>query len=291
MSLSVRHQSERTTPKPPIYEQVHAVAVDKCKPFVERYNLETDPKKRIDLRHKIGRVFMRTYSLQILKLSEADWNRYCKERFELVNQARDSIAKEYLDSKLARGEIKLDDLELLAYEGEKVERFGGFRLSKAERKSISQFRIRERTSVLLLLDTLQFYLTIQAMGMALEPLSQINALVARRFGSDQNWVLAAAILATHENLVKRKLADLGVSDEEVERASKAGGLYPLIDMLERQILAKDKRQVSLEFYRASALRNIRNVLEHQGYNLKVSQGEMLDLLHDIQRFEKELYKS
>src|SRR5437667_8099733 len=142
----------------------------------------------------------------------------------------------------------------------------------------------------MLLDTLQFYLALQGMGVALEPLSQINALVARRFASDQNWVLAVGILISHENLIKRKLVDLGVPNQIIENISKKEGLHPLISMLEQKILDREKRSVSLEFYRSSALRAIRNKLEHEGYNLKVSQEEMLTLLRDIQRFENELYK-
>jgi len=129
----------------------------------------------------------------------------------------------------------------------------------------------------------------RALDLELEPFQQLNAIVHRRFGAQYYWSLAVALLATHENLVKKKLVELGMNEEEIERISRTKGFPKLIQQLARLIERKDKRSVSLAFYKTSSLRTVRNQLEHQGYKLAVTRDEIFDLLKDTLRFETELF--
>jgi hypothetical protein len=136
---------------------------------------------------------------------------------------------------------------------------------------------------------LSFQLGVMAVN--LEPLYQLNAMVARRFGGDGHWTLATAILATHENLVKKKLVELGLSEGKIEGISREKGFPALVGILAKEIQRKENRRVSLAFYKASALRMVRNKMEHEGYNLTVKREEVLDLLKEIRKFEAEMFPS
>ncbi len=96
-------------------------------------------------------------------------------------------------------------------------------------------------------------------------------------------------MATHENLVKKKLVELGMLEDLVEHLSRTKGFPKLIDRLAKLIERREKRRVSLTFYKTSSLRTVRNKIEHEGYKLGVTRDEVFDLLKDTLRFETELF--
>jgi len=49
------------------------------------------------------------------------------------------------------------------------------------------------------------------------------------------------------------------------------------------------KYLGLSFYKSSALKEIRNKLEHERYNLQVKPEELRDLVNEIEKFEKEIY--
>jgi len=144
----------------------------------------------------------------------------------------------------------------------------------------------ERTLVLLVVSYFQLGLQQQVMNASIEPLSMMANMIANHFNADVNWLFAVSILATHENLVKRKLLDLGVDETTMESEN-----YPaLIERLAKEIEDKEKRKLGLGFYKTDSLRTIRNELEHRGYRYKVTREQMLELLRDLKDFEREVFQ-
>ena len=68
-------------------------------------------------------------------------------------------------------------------------------------------------------------------------------------------------------------------------------LTPVLDLLESKIEEKEKRKVSLSFYRYATLRIVRNKLEHEGYKQSVTKDDVLNLANEIEKFGAELHKS
>ncbi len=257
--------------------------------LVERYNQETDSKRKIDIKYKLGRTIMGAFIAEVLNLNEKDWKLFLKEQFGGVFKALEDLGTDYVNKRLARGELSIRDIELLAYEGATIDRVSKYKLPGVARREVSKKRIVERTAVLSILGTFSLMVSQAYLSVALEPLGHLNNLVARRFNADQNWVFTVATLATHENLMKKKLAELGVSEQEIEELSRKEGLNPIIRRLEQEITQREKRQVSLGFYQASGPRTVRNQLEHHGYNVKASPDEMRGILRDVLKFEAELF--
>ncbi|MEX0861603.1 hypothetical protein [Nitrosopumilus sp.] len=123
------------------------------------------------------------------------------------------------------------------------------------------------------------------------PLLEIDAIVRKHFNSDFQWPLAVSLLATQENLVKKKLIDLKMTKPEIEQFLKQKGnnFAQLVELLAEKIQSDEKRTVNVSFFKSSALREVRNKIEHGGFDIKVTKDDVLGLLADLKKFEKELF--
>jgi hypothetical protein len=170
------------------------------------------------LKYRLVREVFRSISLQILSLNERDWRRFCSEQVQPVGKAWEEIGRQRLDEKLSQGAVSFQDLELLMLESEYLGKARNWRLGRVEKRLLSKKGTIERLLVLQSIAHVQLLLGMTALGILLEPLSDLNQLVHRRFAVDENWTVAVAVLAVHENLIKRKLADLGVEESAVKNA-------------------------------------------------------------------------
>jgi len=135
----------------------------------------------------------------------------------------------------------------------------------------------------------EFYYLTLSIVLELTPLLKLGDIVKERFNSDHNWGLAVAILATQENLVKKKLIDLGMSKADINKFLKQNTFSNLVDLLADKIKKEEKRQVKLSFYKPSSLREVRNKIEHEGYEVKVEFDDILDLIDDVEKLDRELF--
>jgi hypothetical protein len=257
------------------------------KTLVDEFNAEKDPKTRLQIHYDIAKRAGRTSIREIAKLSEKEWKRFLKEQVKPFAESVEKTSQEILDQKLKHGQLSARDLGLLSVEGELLEHFN--LLTRADEKLLAKRRNIERILVLFSFQYFGMAYGIWLTQVNFEPFNQANAIVARRFGADQNWIMAIALLAIHESLVKKKLIELGVSDQELSNISRKRGFGSLIDRLASQIERKEKRRITLTFYKTSSLRAVRNRLEHEGYKLTVTRDEVLDLTKDTLRFETELF--
>lgn len=257
-----------------------------CKSLIEEYNLEKDPEIRLEIQYDILKSVTRTIIVQLSRLTEKDWRHFLKEQTKPLEEWIEKTSKDILEQKLRHGELGLQDIGLLYTQAELL---GSWRLSKPESSALRKRRTIERLFALMYVSYVGLSFQVGIIAVNLEPFSQINSMVSRRFGADQNWTIAVALLATHENLVKKKLSDLGVTSDRIEHVSRQGGFAPLLALLEKEIEGKEKRQLSLTFHKSSSLRAVRNRLEHQGYKQMVKREELIDLVKEITRFETELF--
>ena len=231
----------------------------------------------------IGRSTIR----EIAKLNERDWKRYLKEQARPFAEFFEKTSQQILDQRLRRGQLTSQDLGLLYAEGEILQRFN--LLTRADEKTFDKKRTLERFVTLTAMQYTSLLFNLQLQAVNFEAFNQLNAIVSRRFGADYHWTVAVALLATHENLVKKKLVQLGITQSEIEHLSREKGFANLIHRLAREIDRKEKRQVSLAFYKTSSLRTVRNKLEHEGYRLTVTADDVFELLKDTLRFETDLF--
>ncbi len=266
-----------------VNERVNASA----KPLIEKYSGEKDAEQRLHLQYDIAKIIGRTTIREIANLSDRDWNRYLKEQVKPFAEFYEKTNQQILDQRLRRGQLNLKDLGLLYAEGEILQRFN--LLTRADEKTLDRRRTLERFVTLMGLNYASLLLNLQLQAVNYESFNQLTTIVSKRFNADYHWIVAVGLLATHENLVKKKLVELGVTQGEIEHLSRQRGFVNLIQRLAREIERKEKRQVSLAFYKTSSLRSVRNKLEHEGYRLTVTADDVFELSRDTLRFETELF--
>lgn len=258
-----------------------------AKALVEEYNAETDPVVRVEIQYDVASKIRKTLIVEISAMTDKDWRLFLREQTKPLEKWIEKTAEDILEQKLRQGAFGLKDISLLYTHAELADR--STRWTRSETVALKKRRTIERLFALFGLSYVAMAFQTGITALSLEPLLMINSLVSRRFGADSNWTLAATILATHENLVKKKLSILGRSEKEIEGISRNEGFSALIGVLATEIERKEKRKVSLTFYRASALRSVRNRVEHEGYKTTVTREEVLDLVKDTNRFELELF--
>ncbi len=257
------------------------------KPLADQYDSQKDPRVRLEIRYSIAKKLGSVALREIARLSDRDWQRYLKEQLEPFAESINKTSREILDQKLKHGQLRLQDLDLIYAEQDFLQRFNI--LTRADEKLLAKRRTMDRYLALLFIQYIGLLNASRALDAELEPFQQLNAIVNRRFGAQYYWSLAVGLLATHENLVKKKLVELGMLEDLVEHLSRTKGFPKLIDRLAKLIERREKRRVSLTFYKTSSLRTVRNKIEHEGYKLGVTRDEVFDLLKDTLRFETELF--
>ncbi len=287
MKSSKRKVAHSAAPKKTIAALVDEQIQASTKQLVEEYNREKDPKIRLQIQYAIAKKSGSAAVREIAQLSEKDWKQYLKEQIKPFEESINQTSRDILDQKLKRGQLRLQDLDLIYAEQDILQRFN--LLTRADEKLLKNRRTLDRFLALLFFQYLGLINAQRALDAELEPFQQLNAIVHRRFGAQYYWSLAVALLATHENLVKKKLVGLGMHEDALEHLSRTKGFPKLINQLAKLIERKEKRTISLAFYKTSSLRTVRNQLEHQGYKLAVTREEVFDLLKDTLRFETDLF--
>ncbi len=278
--MTLRHRPKKRG----ISEKISAKVVPETKALTEKLNSEKDPAKRLKLQYKLYEKAATLTMEEIYRLSERNFELYLKELARPFAEQYRKFEQEYLVQSITHGGLTASDLPLVAVEQQLLKRtFDGF----APRVTGGYKRFMERTLRLLTLRYTQLGFQMQLTNAAIEPLTLMTAMVKSHFGADENWLFAASILATHENLVKKKLLDLGIPESEIENENMK--FHELMERLTKEIEQKENRNLGLAFYKTDTLRTVRNELEHRGYRHKVSKEQMLELLKDLKDFQKEVF--
>lgn len=260
------------------------------RPFEKRFSAfekEKNPRKKTELYYNIWSDMLPRYISVISELSEVDYQKLMKERTQEFNKLVGEIKNLAFEYGKSQGTLSFDDAMLLGFQPDNAKDGSESKMDKL----LSKNDTAQKLFSLELIRRMQLQLLLAKSKITLQPLLELEQLVKRRFSNDVYWCIAIAILATHENLVKKKLIDLEVSEEEINKIEREKRFSGLVDLLDKKIFEIEKRKVSLTFYKSSSLREQRNTLEHFGYSQPVVKEDVLELLKDITQFEKELFKN
>lgn len=248
----------------------------------------TDKKKRLDYINDGISEAINEYILEISKMSDKEFDELIKKR---GNQL--SITKKKLESLILNmmRDDKSVDMETLSTVAQSFNA-GNLKLSPKSETMLNRKESSERLFALEFLGKLEMFFSLLILAFEQNSLYRLEEIIKRRFDSDIHWASAVSILAAHENLVKKKLIDLGMTEEQIEEFLKTKGQHfpNLVEHLSKLITEKEHRKVGLSFYKSSALREIRNKLEHEGYKQKIDKNDIDELLSDIEKFESEIFQ-
>jgi len=105
---------------------------------------------------------------------------------------------------------------------------------------------------------------------------------------DANWITAILALNIEENLLKKKLYDLGSSKEEINRLGKQG-YYRLVDEVVERVQEEEGRQVNLDVLLSQGYRKVRNMIDHEGYRWKPDKKDGFRIVGHLISLAKNLW--
>lgn len=231
------------------------------------------------------------YFKKISKMDQSSYEKLIERRINAFMHIYEKVSNMAIKHMTSSDRTSYDEVSMLTSFPEAVHD-GSFtgKISPSTWKSMSRPKTLERLFVLEILNRFEYLLTWKLVELNLQPLTRIEKIINFRFGSDLNWAIAMAILAIHENLIKKKLIELQVNENIIQQVEKEKKFSGLVDLLRKKLEENNKKNVSLFFHKSSTLREIRNKLEHHGYKQTVSNEEVLELLNDLEKFEMVLFK-
>lgn len=260
----------------------------KIKKEFKNYEDETNPTTRANIFNDIFPKMYYEWVLEIDKLSDEDFEKFANERYLEFDKFKKNLMDTIFKNKMDLRTLDFKDIGLFVIEPS-LEQSDNVEGAKEVDRILKKKKTLERLYRIELLSRFGIQMELFALLHSLSFLKEIEGIVKRRFNFDYNWILAMSILSIHENIVKKKLEELGVTEDEIQKILKKSQFQGLVKHLGKLIEKKEKRKLSLSFYKSPSIRTIRNKMEHEGYKQNVNKDDVVDLLNEIKKFEKELF--
>ncbi|NIP62108.1 MAG: hypothetical protein GWN01_12005 [Nitrosopumilaceae archaeon] len=230
---------------------------------------------------------IKEYFNMIIQMSDKDFEKLLSKRKDEAKRLQEIISEKMKSMSHSTKTEELATFAILPELGEEM--------SNEIEKKISMQKITksnfERLFGLEFLARIELFNYIIVGLIGLDTRDRIESILEKHFDNNFNWAYAVSVLAIQENMVKQKLTELGMTKIQIKKFLKEKGnnFSNLIDLLAEKIREKEKRKVRLRYYRSGTIRELRNKIEHEGFDVKVDDADVRDLLNDIESFEKELY--
>lgn len=247
-----------------------------------RLEKEKDPVKQAKLGFEIQRKTTKIVLDEIKKRSERDFERWMEEvthpfttqYFDVEGQIDDIALNISKNSKEYDAYKKIQNIK---------KKFTADFFSDLDDPSLKKKHL-ERFLVLLILGAAETELQSMKNIVEYNELGRAFNLVKRRFHFDHNWFTCLGLIQLHENLIKKKIVELGgeIKGDEPIRV--------LIIKLSKLIKQKEKRDVTLDLLMSEGLKKIRDLMTHGGYKQKVYRITLKKITKDIEELESLLFQ-
>ena len=230
-----------------VLENIRNEISKKLKPYVAKYEKETDDLGKVKLHHKMYEIEAKIFLDNIKKLKKTEYDKLLEEISETINQKYSNFYDE-VDTLAFKEAESTKDYEIYN-KRKKLEELHQIKLLELiENSNLSKTGL-ERFLVFILLNLGDSEIkSRQEMVENLEWLQGV-AIVQSRFGFDHNWLVGMSLIQLHENLIKKKITELAYN---VQRDDK---IPFLIDKLGDLIKNNEGRDVRLKLEMSHGLKN------------------------------------
>lgn len=252
-----------------------------CAILIKKFEKEKDELKKSKIQYQIAEKSLYTFLTEVKKLTNKQWEKFTEERVSPIVEQSQSIVEKFdtivmKKSKDSKEYEKYQKLKKIHSDGtQKIfDIFNKIELNKKqlERLLALQLIVHFQTQNAITQNNLDYYEFIEAGG-----------IVQRRLGFDYNWMTCISLIQLHENLIKKRIEELGgeIKDDDSIRI--------LISKLSKRIEEKENRKVSVALLLSNGIKSVRDTMTHEGYKHSVSKGDLENILEEIQKLERVLY--
>jgi hypothetical protein len=227
---------------------------------------------------KFSPIFAVVFFEELASISETKFDKMMMEIGEAINARLEELSKDYLDFELMmRDPITVLQEVSLTYE---IWREVQKELEKHE-ELFEKPRLLLRLMTLMTICECSFEMTFAM----LHPFFEALNMARKRLEIDENWAIATFALNLEELLVKKKLSELGVTKNEMEKRQ----FHELLERTIRLIETSEGRRLSSDVFLSAGYRQLRNKLYHEGYLWKPTRKEANQIVSHLLRLEKSLW--
>jgi len=257
---------------------------ENTKELIRAYESEQDEAKKVELKYAIsealGPIIISAILEQLAAMTDRRFSSFCKEWTEPLLEKAKEVGEEYLKYEM----ITRDPLVVLTEIFTLMERSESFG-KKIERR-IEPYRkdpkILERLLALLFIDQYAYRLVFSIF----RPFFDILDVAKNKLGVDEKWLIANAALDLEENMLKKKLIELGLSVDEIEKLEYHDMVGKTIKLIER----REGRQIGLDLLLTPGYRKVRNRFKHRGYEYRPTNEEIFNIIAHVVKLGKSIWK-
>ena len=118
------------------------------------------------------------------------------------------------------------------------------------------------------------------------PFFDILDTARNKLGVDEKWLIASAALDLEENMLKKKLIELGLSVDEIEKLKYHEMVNEVIKLIEKG----EGRQIALDVLLTPGYRKVRNRFKHRGYEYRPTNEEIFTIIAHVVKLGKSLWQ-
>ena len=251
-----------------------------------KYEQEKDETNRLELKYqileKITPIVVDTIFQGIAMLSDRKFKKMVEEISLPMEEKLESLAVDYLNYETVLREpfSVLAELTVLANYVEAINET----LEMSLAPFLDNKKVLQRILTLLYVREIGFGMFFASF----RPFFDTLDIAEKVLGVDEHWITAIMALNIEENLLKKKLYNLGSSKEEINRLGKQG-YYRLVDEVVKCIQEKEDRQANLDVLLSQGYRKVRNMIDHEGYQWKPEKRDSFRIVGHLISLAKNLW--
>ena len=251
-----------------------------------KYEQEKDEIKRLELKYqileKITPIVVDAIFQGIATLTDRNFKKMVEEITRPMEEKLESLAVDYLNYETVLREPfgVLAELTVLANYVEAIDET----LEMSLAPFLDNKKVLQRILTLLYVREIGFGMFFASF----RPFFDTLDIAEKVLGVDEHWITAILALNIEENLLKKKLYNLGSSKEEINRLGKQG-YYRLVDEVVKCIQEKEDRQANLDVLLSQGYRKVRNMIDHEGYQWKPDKKDGFRIVGHLISLAKNLW--
>ena len=253
------------------------------KELIRAYKSEKDEVKKVELGYALSEVLapviLPIYFEQLATMSDRDFSSYCRELRKPVLEKAEEVGEEYLKYDMIMRNPLVVLTEIVALE--KCSKRLGKKIEKRIEHHFKDSKLIERLLVLISIN----YFAYRIAFVRFRPFFDVLNTARNKLGVDETWLIASAALDLEENMLKKKLIELGMCVDEIDNLE----YYDMVDKVIKLIKKKEGRQIGLDLLLTSGYRKVRNMFEHRGYEYRPKNEEILNIIAHVIKLGKFLW--
>ena len=218
---------------------------------------------------------------KIRTLPDQEWQRLLKEMAESVITQQNMVSAQ-VDGIIYRRYTEPSEFEKYQ-KMKKIKAKGSAESIRIAEKARLTKKQLERFVGLLILEVANDEVTSLSNQVEFNEFGEALTIVNRRLGFSNDWLVYLALIQLHENLIKKKIAELGGRIEGNDKMPE------LVSRLSQLIRDNEGRDISLALLMSNGIKNARDTMTHDGYRRAVSKADLRKLNGEIADLERVLY--